>query len=380
MLVVGVDPGLASTGWAVVEGSGSRLRAVAFGTLRTSPRTPQAERLLALHDGLAAVLREHPVGGAAMEAWFVHPPSKAAMGMSAARGALLDFERAPRTYVDLNSVLSQLSALPAQTQQTVVAAALSSGWLERSLTGVLDGFFTWLASDDPPPPQVPIDLRPIKDRLQGPPGADIAALVVAAIPDCAPGQSPQLSFDRLPDCLPAGFDRDLVIDQVALALDNAAGALPDTADAGGLLFRGAAAASLVTVRSVLLPATSTGALFLLLVATLGIWLIGGFVGGRTRKGRLTWLGGWLLFAALIAAALALVTLIGGSRSSLLDDTITLPAPLTSVATEAVRGVAAHAVQQLSLRVLAMAAMALLAGAGFVIAGSADRVERNYRRA
>ena len=89
MLVVGVDPGLASTGWAVVEGSGSRLRAVAFGTLRTSPRTPQAERLLALHDGLAAVLREHPVGGAAMEAWFVHPPSKAAMGMSAARGALL---------------------------------------------------------------------------------------------------------------------------------------------------------------------------------------------------------------------------------------------------------------------------------------------------
>jgi crossover junction endodeoxyribonuclease RuvC len=88
-VVIGVDPGLASTGWAVVEGRGSRLRAVAWGTLRTSPRTPQAERLLALNQGIAEVLAAHACASVAMEAWFIHAPSRAAMGMSAARGALM---------------------------------------------------------------------------------------------------------------------------------------------------------------------------------------------------------------------------------------------------------------------------------------------------
>jgi crossover junction endodeoxyribonuclease RuvC len=63
--------------------------AVAHGTLRTSPRTPHPERLRELHDGVAALLAQHEVAGAALEAWFVHPVSRAAMGMAEARGAIL---------------------------------------------------------------------------------------------------------------------------------------------------------------------------------------------------------------------------------------------------------------------------------------------------
>lgn len=63
--------------------------ALAHGTLRTSPRTAHPQRLRSLHDGIAALLADHEVTGAALEAWFVHPVSRAAMGMAEARGAIL---------------------------------------------------------------------------------------------------------------------------------------------------------------------------------------------------------------------------------------------------------------------------------------------------
>jgi len=60
-----------------------------MGTLRTRPATPHQDRLLALHDGVAALLGAHPVREAAIEAWFVHPVSRSAMALAEARGAIL---------------------------------------------------------------------------------------------------------------------------------------------------------------------------------------------------------------------------------------------------------------------------------------------------
>ncbi|MSO44767.1 MAG: crossover junction endodeoxyribonuclease RuvC [Thermoleophilia bacterium] len=89
MTVLGIDPGLANTGYGVVRRAGARMEAVTWGTIRTTASTPIEIRLLALHDGLAAVLAANPVDSASIEAFFVHPVSTAAMGMAAARGALL---------------------------------------------------------------------------------------------------------------------------------------------------------------------------------------------------------------------------------------------------------------------------------------------------
>jgi crossover junction endodeoxyribonuclease RuvC len=73
----------------VVRREGSSLHPVAHGTLRTRPAAHHAERLLALHRGVLRLLEDHAVEHAAIEAWFVHPPSRSAMGMAEARGALL---------------------------------------------------------------------------------------------------------------------------------------------------------------------------------------------------------------------------------------------------------------------------------------------------
>lgn len=88
-MILGIDPGLASTGFAVLAGTPSRPALVEAGTLRTSPRRPHAERLRTLHDGVADLLGRHAVEAAAIEAWFVHPVSRSAMGMAEARGAIL---------------------------------------------------------------------------------------------------------------------------------------------------------------------------------------------------------------------------------------------------------------------------------------------------
>ncbi|MDH3227781.1 MAG: crossover junction endodeoxyribonuclease RuvC [Thermoleophilia bacterium] len=87
-MILGIDPGLASTGYAVLTKDGTRLRGIADGTLTTSPRMDQPERLKLLFDGVRAVAEEHQVQSAAIEAWFVHPAATSTMGTAEARGAI----------------------------------------------------------------------------------------------------------------------------------------------------------------------------------------------------------------------------------------------------------------------------------------------------
>lgn len=87
--VIGIDPGLASTGYAVVSGDPRRPRPVAVGTVRTVPRTAHAERLRAIHDAVAGLVAHHEVESAAIESWFIHPMSRSAMAMAEARGAII---------------------------------------------------------------------------------------------------------------------------------------------------------------------------------------------------------------------------------------------------------------------------------------------------
>lgn len=64
------------------------MTAIAWGVIRTRPATPHAERLRAIHDGVAELLAEHEIESAAIEDWFIHPVSRSAMGMAEARGAV----------------------------------------------------------------------------------------------------------------------------------------------------------------------------------------------------------------------------------------------------------------------------------------------------
>lgn len=84
-LLLGIDPGLAATGWGLLDESG---QATACGTVKTAPG-PAGPRLLHLVTELRAVLAAHRVGEAALEELFMGRNATSAIGVAQARGAIL---------------------------------------------------------------------------------------------------------------------------------------------------------------------------------------------------------------------------------------------------------------------------------------------------
>lgn len=89
VVILGLDPGIASTGFGVVEASGSRLRAVASGVISTTPRQPHAERLAVIHAAVAELIRAHGAMAAAVEELYVGPDPRGTLLLSQARGSAL---------------------------------------------------------------------------------------------------------------------------------------------------------------------------------------------------------------------------------------------------------------------------------------------------
>jgi crossover junction endodeoxyribonuclease RuvC len=89
LIVLGVDPGTAVTGYGVVERSGGRLRAVDFGTLETPAAHELPQRLLAIHQGLEALIESHHPDLVAVERLFFNRNVQSAFAVGQARGAVL---------------------------------------------------------------------------------------------------------------------------------------------------------------------------------------------------------------------------------------------------------------------------------------------------
>jgi crossover junction endodeoxyribonuclease RuvC len=88
-LVLGLDPGLAITGYGLVASSGQELILVAQGVLRTPAGKPLAERLLQLHRALTALIIRYRPDAAAVEELFFGNNARTAMTVGEARGVLL---------------------------------------------------------------------------------------------------------------------------------------------------------------------------------------------------------------------------------------------------------------------------------------------------
>ncbi|MDR1713965.1 MAG: crossover junction endodeoxyribonuclease RuvC [Coriobacteriales bacterium] len=88
-VIMGVDPGLANTGWGVIERCGSRQRAVAYGCISTSPEDSIAVRLKRIHDEIMAVIERYQPQDLAIEAVYFGANAKSALATGQARGAAL---------------------------------------------------------------------------------------------------------------------------------------------------------------------------------------------------------------------------------------------------------------------------------------------------
>lgn len=87
--ILGIDPGLRTTGWGVIEADGSRLAFVACGVVRSAADAALSARLRALHEGLGAVIAAHAPQEAAVEETFVNRDPQSALRLGQARGIAL---------------------------------------------------------------------------------------------------------------------------------------------------------------------------------------------------------------------------------------------------------------------------------------------------
>lgn len=87
--VLGIDPGTATVGWGVVDGDGSELALVEYGTIRTPARTPLAERLGTIFGELNVLMERLEPDGVAIEQLFFAKNVSTALPVAHARGVML---------------------------------------------------------------------------------------------------------------------------------------------------------------------------------------------------------------------------------------------------------------------------------------------------
>lgn len=89
MVILGIDPGLANTGWGIVETRGPLCRARAYGNIATQADSPLNVRLGAIYDQLAQVINRYRPEDVAIERIFFGHNTKSAIATAHARGAAL---------------------------------------------------------------------------------------------------------------------------------------------------------------------------------------------------------------------------------------------------------------------------------------------------
>ena len=129
MIILGIDPGLAHTGWGVVETRGTTCRARAYGCIATKASEPIDVRLGRICRTLGEVIEKYGPTELAIESIYFGENTKSAIATAQARGAAI---------VACSSAgLKVGEYTPMQIKQAVVgtgAADKHQGWRRRCAT------------------------------------------------------------------------------------------------------------------------------------------------------------------------------------------------------------------------------------------------------
>jgi crossover junction endodeoxyribonuclease RuvC len=87
--ILGIDPGLRSTGFGVIDQSGSKLNYVASGCIRTDAESSLPQRIKTILDGIAEVVHTYQPQQAAVEIVFVNVNPQSTLLLGQARGAAI---------------------------------------------------------------------------------------------------------------------------------------------------------------------------------------------------------------------------------------------------------------------------------------------------
>jgi crossover junction endodeoxyribonuclease RuvC len=86
--IIGIDPGLASVGWAVIESKGGRLERLDHGCIVTPKEAPTGARLLVIFTRISDLIGEWHPDSAGMESLYFWKNVSSALPVSEAKGVI----------------------------------------------------------------------------------------------------------------------------------------------------------------------------------------------------------------------------------------------------------------------------------------------------
>jgi crossover junction endodeoxyribonuclease RuvC len=89
MRIIGIDPGIARTGWGIIDAQKSNCKAQNFGCIETQPSTLLPERLNILFIKLQQIITQQKPQALAIEELFFNTNAKTALIVGQARGVVL---------------------------------------------------------------------------------------------------------------------------------------------------------------------------------------------------------------------------------------------------------------------------------------------------
>ncbi len=89
MVILGIDPGLATVGYGVISAEGGSFRALEYGAIITKPHSLLEKRIRQIYDDVCAILKRHKPDVLAIEELFFNKNAKTAIDVAQCRGVIL---------------------------------------------------------------------------------------------------------------------------------------------------------------------------------------------------------------------------------------------------------------------------------------------------
>lgn len=89
MRVLGIDPGIARTGWGIVDENSGKFSTLSYGCFETSSKTETPKRLSEIYDKVVNLINKYKPDALAIEELFFNTNSKTAFVVGQARGVVL---------------------------------------------------------------------------------------------------------------------------------------------------------------------------------------------------------------------------------------------------------------------------------------------------
>src|SRR3989344_4395667 len=89
MLILGVDPGTATTGYAIINNERGKTKALEYGCIRTLQKKSDAERLAEIYLDLTRLIKKYRPKIVAVESVFFYNNVKTAITVAQARGVIM---------------------------------------------------------------------------------------------------------------------------------------------------------------------------------------------------------------------------------------------------------------------------------------------------